>query len=505
MSMHLKDKIMQMRSKKNRRVPGISWRLFGILALFVVLILAIVWIFQVLLLNEFYQQSKLEEFSKTESIIFAAVDNKQELEAKVYIRSVETDSCIRLFKIVNGRAESIVDSDVNMGCILHHLNGDELHRIYKQAVENGGVYSKSIRKPGDESYSTAIYTSVHTNSDGVQYVLMMDSRLAPLDATVNTLQKQFGWIMCILVMGAMIVALIISRVICSPLERMGRSARVLAKGDYNNKFEGGGYREANDLADALNYAAEELAKTDDLQKELVANISHDLRTPLTMIKGYGEVMRDIPGENTPENVQVIIDETERLSELVNDMLDLSKLRSGTRKPDSEIFDLTETVKEVLKRYGKLTEKDEYIISFEFDESVTVSADRTMILQVIYNLVNNALNYTGEDKRVTIDQSVWDNKVRISVIDTGEGIPPEDIPYIWDRYYKVDKVHKRAKIGTGLGLSIVKGVLEAHGAAYGVESKAGEGSNFWFELELYNSQENQNKSRKRSIFKKDIAK
>ena len=108
----------------------------------------------------------------------------------------------------------------------------------------------------------------------------------------------------------------------------------------------------------------------------------------------------------------------------------------------------------------------------------------MILQVIYNLVNNALNYSGEDKTVSIDQSVWDNRVRISVIDTGSGIAEEDIPYIWDRYYKVDKVHKRAKVGTGLGLSIVKGILEAHGAAYGVESKVGEGSNFWFELETY---------------------
>jgi signal transduction histidine kinase len=138
----------------------------------------------------------------------------------------------------------------------------------------------------------------------------------------------------------------------------------------------------------------------------------------------------------------------------------------------------------MQRYEKLTEKDNYIITFDADENVLVTADRTMILQVIYNLVNNALNYAGDDKRVSIVQSVWDNRVRISVIDTGVGIAPEDIPYIWDRYYKVDKVHKRAKVGTGLGLSIVKGILESHGAAYGVESRVGEGSNFWFELETF---------------------
>ena len=139
---------------------------------------------------------------------------------------------------------------------------------------------------------------------------------------------------------------------------------------------------------------------------------------------------------------------------------------------------------MLKRYEKLTEKDGYEITFESEGDVFINADKTMILQVVYNLVNNALNYTGEDKRVSIVQSVWDNKVRISVIDTGEGIAKEDIPYIWDRYYKVDKVHKRAKIGTGLGLSIVKGILEAHGVMYGVESQVGEGSNFWFEFETF---------------------
>ena len=105
----------------------------------------------------------------------------------------------------------------------------------------------------------------------------------------------------------------------------------------------------------------------------------------------------------------------------------------------------------------------------------------MILQVVYNLVNNALNYTGEDKTVIITQTVNEGRVRISVTDTGVGIAEEDLPYIWDRYYKVDKVHKRAVVGTGLGLSIVKGILESHGARYGVDSKVGEGSTFWFEL------------------------
>ena len=248
-----------------------------------------------------------------------------------------------------------------------------------------------------------------------------------------------------------------------------------------------GYLETRELAATLNYAAGEIAKSDSLQRELIANVSHDLRTPLTMISGYAEVMRDIPGENSPENLQIIIDEAGRLSELVTDMLDLSKIRAGTKTPEMSFFDLTETIREVMLRYDKLISHDGYKISFVQECEAFVNADRTMMLQVVYNLINNAVNYTGEDKRVTVTQQICERdgerRVRISVADTGVGIPRDQIPLIWDRYYKIDKVHRRAAVGTRLGLSIVKGILRMHNAAYGVESCEGHGSVFWFELPL----------------------
>jgi signal transduction histidine kinase len=270
---------------------------------------------------------------------------------------------------------------------------------------------------------------------------------------------------------------------------MNESAKQLAHGRYDVVFSGEGYRETHELADTLNYASYELSRLDRLQKELIANISHDLRTPLTMIKGYGEVMRDIPGENTAENIQVVIDETTRLSELVNDLLDLSKIQSGSRKAVFEDFDLTAAVEEVMKRYDAFTAHQGYHITFMADERATVFADRGMILQVLYNLINNAVNYTGDDLSVAVVQTVSNGRVRISVTDTGQGIEADEIPQIWERYYKVDKVHRRAMIGTGLGLSIVKGVLELHNATYGVESEVGKGSTFWFELDILEEEQN----------------
>ena len=152
--------------------------------------------------------------------------------------------------------------------------------------------------------------------------------------------------------------------------------------------------------------------------------------------------------------------------------------------DTSIYNLTESIQSVFERYNKLKEQDGYIIEFQYDKEVMVEADEFKIFQVLYNLVNNAINYTGVDKRVLVRQIIKGDVVRIEVTDTGEGIAEEDLSYVWDRYYKVDKTHKRAVMGTGLGLSIVKNILILHEAAYGVESKLGEGSTFWFELPIY---------------------
>ena len=297
---------------------------------------------------------------------------------------------------------------------------------------------------------------------------------------------QFGYIAAGVILVAIFFALLFSIRIAKPLERMTFAAEQMANGDYSVEFKGEGNRETKRLAKTLNYAVEQISKTDNLQRELIANISHDLRTPLTLISGYSEMMRDIPGENTPENSQLIIDETKRLTTLVNDMRDYSKYSSGVKNPTLNVFNLTDSVKKTMERYNEFVKMKGYSIDFEYDREVNVSADERMILQVLYNLLNNAINYTGEDKKVSISQTVTSSgNVRISIYDSGEGIPRDKLTDIWDRYYKVDKSHKRAVTGSGLGLSIVSKLLQLHGASYGVESTEGKGSCFWFELPIYN--------------------
>ncbi|MBE6575590.1 MAG: HAMP domain-containing histidine kinase [Ruminococcaceae bacterium] len=486
-----------MKQKIKRRV-GIKWKLFGFLALFVAVVIALLWVFQTLLLDDFYEAIKRRELIETADAISAQIEqDPDELEMTVASYAVRHSICTIVYRVEKNRARVVANADVISGCLIHHIDSNQRGQYYDAALEAGGSYMEKIvldalggdaqgpadhlPPAGEGNAAGTVYIRLAESAAGDEYVIMLNASHAPVSATVMTLQVQLLVLSAVLLVIALLLALVISRHISRPIAEISRKAQQFAGGEYEMTFTGGGFREVDELAATLNYAAAEVAKSDRLQRELLANISHDLRTPLTMIRGYGEVMRDLPGENTPENVQVIIDEAARLSELVGDLLDLSRIRAGTRTLSPECFNLTEAVRGVMGRYGKLTERDGLAITFDAGEDVYVTADRTMLLQVIYNLINNAINYSGSEKRVTVRQTVEGETVRISVTDTGEGIPADQLPLIWDRYYKVDRVHRRAMVGTGLGLSIVKQILDAHRAYYGVDSCVGQGSTFWFAL------------------------
>ncbi len=495
---------MRKKDKKARNGFSIRWKLIVYFAVFVAVAILVMWVFQVYLLNNFYELIKRREMAHSATELANYVENEN-LDIHAYDHAMDGVMAVVVYRMDRDVPEQMISVDATGQTNGITLPTQQLEKYYTKAAENGGSYTGNFTLGGVEVRGRVfpVFPFQQDNSPGVRlmhmrlvegesgniYLILLNAARQPLSTTVQILRTQFSWVFSILLVCAAVMVFYLYRHISSPLVRMNEAAKQLAHGKYDVEFLGEGYRETRELADTLNYASRELSRLDRLQKELIANISHDLRTPLTMIKGYSEVMRDIPGENTAENIQVVIDETTRLSELVNDLLDLSKIQSGTRKAMFEEFDLTAAVEEVMRRYDAFTSHQGYHITFTSEERVTVFADRGMLLQVLYNLINNAINYTGEDLSVKVHQSVREGRVRISVTDTGEGIAEDEIPQIWDRYYKVDKVHHRAMIGTGLGLSIVKGVLELHNAAYGVESRIGCGSTFWFELDVLNSAQN----------------
>lgn len=275
----------------------------------------------------------------------------------------------------------------------------------------------------------------------------------------------------------------VSGVLTRPIAEMTEKAKLLARGDFSVDFHGKSYgSETELLAETLNFARDEIAKADQMQKELIANVSHDFKTPLTMIKAYASMIREISGDNPEKrnkHTQVIIDEADRLTSLVNDVLDLSKLRSGIDSLQPQIFDLSEYTSEVLEKFEYLSERDGYRFETEIEKGLYTQADPVKIGEVLYNLIGNAVNYTGENKLVGISlKKQSDGVIRFSVADTGKGIKAEEIAGIWERYYRSSEAHKRPVKGTGLGLSIVKTILEKHNFRFGVESVVGKGSTFY---------------------------
>ena len=294
---------------------------------------------------------------------------------------------------------------------------------------------------------------------------------------------EFLVIVTAILLATGLVGYSMAKSISDPIIETNEAARELGRGRYTRPPHSGGYREIAQLNDTLVQTAADLRRVEDLQRELIANISHDLRTPLTMIEGYAEAMRDIPEEITPENMQVIIDETERLSGMVNEVLDFSRLRTGSLELMKTDFNLTDLIRRSMERISRMTAAQGYTVTFEAAEDVIVHADSGRISQVVYNLAGNAMTYTGEDKTVHVRQEIKNGTVRISVQDSGDGIAPEELPWIWDRYYRSRENHKRAVIGSGLGLNICRGILESHEAAYGVENAPEGGTVFWFELRV----------------------
>ncbi len=317
------------------------------------------------------------------------------------------------------------------------------------------------------------------------YLVLLSARLTPVNATVQMIRQELAVVSVIMIVLALGLAMVISRYISKPLSQMNESAKELAKGNYEVEFHDQSSLEIRELGNTLNYTARQLKKTEQLQHELIANVSHDLRTPLTMIQAYAEMMRDIPGENTPENVQVIIDEAGHLTGMVNDLLDISKLQAGVTQLNKTHFNLTQNLEAAVQRIGRMASANEFTIELICDrnQEIFVDADEFKIYQVVYNLINNALNYSGDSRHVIVRQECNDDIVTVSVQDFGPGIAKEDLPLVWERYYKVDKEHRRSSNGSGLGLAIVRKILELHHAQYGVDSTLGQGSTFWFCLKV----------------------
>jgi signal transduction histidine kinase len=377
-------------------------------------------------------------------------------------------------------------------------NGDDFLRYFKR-VMSGDIVTEQDKfedlfGAGMLTVGVPIHYQDVTRKDTVIGAIFMHAKMQPLNEAIG---KMYGHIATsasiAMVVGFMLILLMSAR-ISKPLAQMNEIAGRIARGDFSKKADAASRDEIGQLARSFNTMAEGLKKQEALRSGFVANVSHELRSPLTSIHGFAQGMLDgtIPQGDYQKYLEVIVGETRRLNKLIRELLDLSQIDSGTFPLNMQAFDVNELISRVLITFEeKIVNKSlEIEVDFRQDKAM-VLADPDRIEQVVINLLDNAVKYTGQGGRIKIWTHGAANRILIGISDDGPGIPEEDQPYVWERFYKVDKSHSGKK-GTGLGLSIVKKIIEQHGERITLQSKPGCGAVFVFSLKKPDSPERNHK-------------
>lgn len=456
-----------------QKTKGLTYKIWIYLALFLTFIIALIWIFQVTLLDSFYEYRTTRIINKI-SVMTSLYYNKDRDISYYDKLAYNNNACIE----IDRSDETLYSSNKQRGCLVTDKY------TYKTDFINSNKENMTYKLINPVLDNKTIVSAIKLDDDTYAYI---NVSLEPTDPAISVIREELVFITIIIYLSSFVLAYFISKRLSTPILKINNFAKNMSKGDFDTPIEvNENIEEINELSDTLNQTRLELSKINETRKDLLLNVSHDLKTPLTMIQAYAEMARDLNKddlEKRTDNLNVIIEESVRLNELVNNILELSKSEANLDELKIEEFNLTKEIKVILDRFSYLRENEGYSFVFDTEKDYIVKADRNKIDQVIYNLLINAINYTGDNKVVTISISEYKKYLRIKITDTGKGIKKEEINKIWDKYYSNEKNHKRNKIGTGLGLSIVKNILIKHGFKYGVISKENKGTTFYFDINI----------------------
>ena len=341
---------------------------------------------------------------------------------------------------------------------------DNFFNVYPQDV-------LSVIAPITTNYMVKGYVVIHTD-------------MASINESCTSLPNISYITLIILFLLSLIILIFFTEIVYLPLRKITYATEQYATGNMHYEFSIDSEDEIGYLAACLSYMANEIARSEDDQKKFVANVSHDFRSPLTSIQGYLEAMLDgtIPPELHEKYLNIVLNETQRLTKLTNSLLTLNNLNTKGMLLDITDFDINQVIRSTAASFeGTCLKKSIAIELILTDEVMYVTADMSKIQQVLYNLIDNAIKFSHHNSVIKVETTEKKNKIFISVKDTGIGIPKEDLKLIWDRFYKSDLSRGKDKKGTGLGLSITKEIIQSHNEHINVISTPGEGSEFIFSL------------------------
>ncbi|MCT4594335.1 MAG: cell wall metabolism sensor histidine kinase WalK [Anaeromicrobium sp.] len=454
----------------------------------ILIILGISWIFQVYFLDDFY----------IDAITNSLIDSGKEIATIVEKEGIDSHNLSKKIHEVasdlNGRV-NIIDRKSNV--IYNNLLGErglnDLRILGKKPPPRFERFSfkqdlyvnRLIQKKNGKNIVRHLNVALPIKKgDKVVGNVWLSSGLSSTDSITFVLKKQLSIISGISLLVGTILSLFLSKMFAKPIIKITHATKEIAKGNFHYNINVKGKDEIGILGNTINKMAEQLSQTETFRREFIANTSHELKTPISLIKAYAELTLDIEGEekeNREGNLKVIIDESDRLTNMVEDILYLSKMEAGYYDPTMETFLVNDTLNRVIYKLKYFAKEKNINILFNPNKDLIIEGDENKIFQVFFNILNNSIIHSFNDSEIQIN--LLDNKdsIKIEFKDFGSGIPKEDLPHIWERFYKVDKSRKRDKSGTGLGMSIVKNILEAHNYSYGVESEVNKGTLVWIEV------------------------
>lgn len=457
----------------NSAMESIELKTIRKFVLIVGITLFIMWALEILFFNVFYENIKLNElYSATDKALSIYLENNSQEQMSNY--SLQNNMNIIIIK---------KESDNNKVLYSTYDNNesnfvmDKIDLAFTQ-IEN----KESVIYKNDDSIVVSCFK--HINKEEVNYYVYTETIYLPLTSTNEVFMRLLFLSSLIAFVVAVFFSYYFSKSISKPIQNISKQAQQLTNGNLDISFSTDGYREVNKLSETLNFAVKEIKKSQVLQKEVIGNISHELKTPLTMIQSYAELINDISGddkEKRQEHLGIILEETKRLDYLVDDIMQYSKLESGMVEFHYEKFDLISVVKKLENFYKDKYSKNGFRFDFSYPKNpLIIYADKNRIEQVIINLINNAINYSTQEKLIKVFFIENDNIFRFIVKDYGMGISKEDLKYIFDKHFRSVGA-KRVSVGSGIGLSICKSILLEHKYNFGVDSEVGKGSTFYIDF------------------------
>ncbi len=461
-------------------MKGITGKLWVGLMVLVMFVLSLLWFYQILFLENYYVDYKISNIIKQGRGNFDGLTdlNDPQLEERLD-RFVHDYNCH--VEVLNLNRVPIYQSNFGKS---FPMTGQSARREIIQAAMQGNTFTTTLTHPRFESQFILIGLPIY-NNEQLTGVMLIHLPLVPIGDTVDILKQQFTYISIALLITASIIAYFLAKTLIRPLAGITKNAKKMAEGNFSEPVPGQSRSdEIGQLSFTMNYLRSELQKTENLRREFIANVSHELKTPLSLIRGYAETIRDVSLRNDTkrtEHANIIVEESERLSNIVKDILLLSQMRSKNKDLNKTVFSISSLIDNTITKFSLPAEKRNISFEWNHHKEIFVYADEDCIEQVLINLIENALSHSSEHQEITISLTQAKETTTVKIHDHGRGIPAEDLPFIWDRYYSGDRSEQETSQGTGLGLAIVKEILDAHDVNFGVKSSENEGTCFWFNL------------------------